>query len=81
MQSLDEVFADPQVKQRNMVIEIDDPDFGKVRQIGIAAKLSDTPGQVRSLSPTFGQHTNAILQCLGYNQETIAELYRKRTVA
>ena len=81
VQSLDEVFADPQVRQRNMVIEIDDPDFGKVRQIGIAAKLSDTPGRVRSLSPTFGQHTNAILQCLGYNQETIAELYRKRTVA
>jgi alpha-methylacyl-CoA racemase len=81
VQSLDEVFSDPQVLKREMVIEIDDPEFGKIRQIGIPTKLSETPGAVRSLSPTFGQHTAEILNCLGYNQETIDELYKNNTVA
>ena len=81
VQSLDEVFSDPQVLAREMVIEIEDEEFGTIRQIGIPTKLSDTPGKVRSLSPTFGQNTNEILSGLGYNQEAIAAFYENRTVA
>lgn len=46
--SLDEVFADPQVLHRKMVIEVEHPTEGKIKQVGIAFKLSDTPGKVRS---------------------------------
>ncbi|MCJ7744580.1 MAG: CoA transferase, partial [Dehalococcoidales bacterium] len=78
--SLDEVFADPQVQHRRMVMELEHPTEGKVRQVGIAIKLSDTPGEVRSFPPLLGQHTDEILTGLGYSQQKIAELRREGVV-
>jgi crotonobetainyl-CoA:carnitine CoA-transferase CaiB-like acyl-CoA transferase len=78
--SLDEVFADPQVQHRRMVMEMEHPTEGKVRQVGIAIKLSDTPGKVRSFPPVLGQHTDEILTGLGYSQQKIAELRREGVV-
>ena len=72
--SLDEVFADPQILHRQMVIEVEHPEFGKVKQIGIAIKLSDTPGKVRSTAPTIGQHTEEVLLGLGYDKPAIDNL-------
>ncbi|RLC66501.1 MAG: CoA transferase [Chloroflexi bacterium] len=70
----DEVFTDPQVLHRQMVIEVEDPILGKVKQVGVAPKLSSTPGKVRSLSPLPGEHTNEILRELGYEWEEIQDL-------
>jgi crotonobetainyl-CoA:carnitine CoA-transferase CaiB-like acyl-CoA transferase len=78
--SLDEVFADPQVQHRRMAMEMEHPTEGKVRQVGIAIKLSDTPGEVRSFPPVPGQHTDEILSGLGYGQRRINELRRQRVV-
>jgi crotonobetainyl-CoA:carnitine CoA-transferase CaiB-like acyl-CoA transferase len=78
--SLDEVFADPQVQHRRMVMELEHPTEGKVRQVGIAIKLSDTPGEVRSFPPLLGQHTDEILSGLGYSQQKIAEWRREGVV-
>jgi crotonobetainyl-CoA:carnitine CoA-transferase CaiB-like acyl-CoA transferase len=69
-----EVFSDPQVQHRQMLIEHHSPTVGVVRQAGIALKLSDTPGSVRHLGPRLGQHTNAVLAALGYGQEEVARL-------
>ncbi len=79
--SMDEVFSDPQVLHRQMVIEVDDATGEKVRQTGIAIKLSDTPGKVRSLSPTLGQHTEEILTELGYDSQEIGRLRQEGTIA
>ena len=72
--SLDEAFTDPQVLHRKMVIEVEHPTEGKIKQVGIAIKLSDTPGKVRSLPPLLGEHTEEILTGLGYNKQRINEL-------
>lgn len=79
--SLDEVFNDEQVRHRNMLIEIDDPELGLVKQVGIATKLSETPGKVRSLAPTYGEHTREILGQLDYAEEAISQFYRRKIVA
>jgi len=76
----DEVFSDPQVLHRQMVIEVEHPTLGKIKQVGIAPKLSNTPGKVRSLSPLSGEHTNEILQELGYELKEIENLRRQGVV-
>lgn len=77
---MSETFNDPQVIARKMVIEIDDPVIGKVRQVGILPKLSETPGQVRRLAPMHGEHTDEILGTLGFSGEEIAKLRKEGIV-
>ena len=79
--SLDEVASDPQNLQRNMVIQAGTVNGEPVRQVGIGPKLSDTPGSVRTLGATTGQHTNEVLGELGYSGEEIAGLRESGAVA
>ncbi len=78
--TFDEVFNDPQVLHRQMVLEIDHPTLGKVKHPGIAIKLSETPGKVRSLAPIFGEHTEEILRELSYNKSQIEELRQSNII-
>ncbi len=79
VRSMDEAVADPHNVARQMVIEVDSP-IGKVKQAGIAPKLSDTPGKVRGTSPIIGQHTDEVLAGLGYDAGKIAALREKGAV-
>jgi len=79
--SVNEVFEDPQVIQREMAVEIEHPTLGRVKQVGIGIKLSDTPGEVRSVAPKPGQHTDEIMLELGYARESIAELRGSGAIA
>jgi len=78
--TFDEVVSDPQVQHRQMVLEIEHPTLGKVKQPGIAVKLSETPGKVRTFSPLFGEHTEEILQELGYTEAQIGELRQAKVI-
>jgi crotonobetainyl-CoA:carnitine CoA-transferase CaiB-like acyl-CoA transferase len=71
MLTLDEVPSDPQVLARDMIVEVEAPGGKKVKQVGISAKFSDTPGSIRSLAPELGQHTDEILGELGYSKEDL----------
>ena len=71
MNTLDEVPNDPQVLARKMFVDLDTPDGEKVKQIGISVKLSETPGSIRSLAPSLGQHTDEILADIGYDPTQI----------
>jgi alpha-methylacyl-CoA racemase len=64
-----EVFADPQVQHRQMLLTHRTAAGEVVQQAGIALRLSDTPGSVRHLGPRLGQHTDEVLSALGYSQE------------
>jgi len=74
--SLTEVFSDPQVLHRQMVMELEHPEEGKVRQVGIGIKLSDTPGAFREFGSPLGANTDQTLRSLGYSVERIEELRR-----
>jgi formyl-CoA transferase len=80
MLTLDELEHDPQVKARQMVIEVDDPKRGKIKQVGIGPKLSETPGSIRRLAPQLGEHTDEILGGLGLSKEDINRLREKGAV-
>jgi crotonobetainyl-CoA:carnitine CoA-transferase CaiB-like acyl-CoA transferase len=70
----EEMVRDPQITHRRMIVEAEHPKFGKVRQFGIAIKLSDTPGAIRSAAPTPGEHTDAVLGELGFAAGDIGRL-------
>ena len=76
---MENAVSNPHNLARQMVIEVDSP-VGKVKQIGIAPKLSDTPGRVRATSPLIGQNTDEVLAGLGYDAARIADLRAKGVV-
>jgi formyl-CoA transferase/CoA:oxalate CoA-transferase len=75
-----EVLADPQLEARDMVQTVQHPTAGPTRVINTPIKLSQTPGAVRRPPPTLGQHTDAVLRELEYDQEMIASLRASGTV-
>jgi crotonobetainyl-CoA:carnitine CoA-transferase CaiB-like acyl-CoA transferase len=76
---MENVVRNPHNLARQMVVEVDSP-IGKVRQVGIGPKLSDTPGKVRATAPLIGQHTDEILGGLGYEAGKIASLRERGAV-
>lgn len=61
----DEVFSDPEVIS-NMIHELDHPAAGKLRFVGNPIRMSETPAQIRTASPTLGQHTEEVLSAVGW---------------
>jgi crotonobetainyl-CoA:carnitine CoA-transferase CaiB-like acyl-CoA transferase len=78
---LNETFSDPQVLHREMAVELEHPKFGKVKQVGIPVKLSDTPGQIRSLGVPTGTHTDEVLCDLGYSREELKKLRQTKAIS
>ena len=75
--TLEEVFADPQVKAREMVVEMDHPATGgrPARLIASPIKLSGTPVTYRRAPPTLGQHTDEVLgERLGLGEAALRDL-------
>lgn len=72
--SLDEMVEDRQNIHRRMVVDAGTFDGETVRQVGIGPKLSETPGSIRSLGVTPGQHTREILESLGYDPPAVSRL-------
>ena len=75
----EEVPGDPQIQHRQMVVEVEHPTHGRVKQFGIAIKMSDTPGTIRRAAPVSGEHTDHVLKDLGYGADDIAA-FRTRGV-
>ncbi|RLI40567.1 CoA transferase [Candidatus Bathyarchaeota archaeon] len=79
--TMDEVFRDPQVLHRKMLVEIEHPKVGKIKQIGIPMKFSETPGEIKVPPPLLGQHTEEILKnLLGYSEEEINQLRSEEVI-
>ena len=63
--SMEEVFNNQHVIERSMVEKHEHATLGLVNHLGIPAKLSATPGKIRTAAPVLGQHTNEVLKSIG----------------
>lgn len=73
--SLAEVFSNPQVLHRKMLVRIQHPTAGEISQIGIPMVFSDTIPEIRSPPPILGEHVEDVLgKLLGYDGKRIAKL-------
>ena len=69
-----QVFADPQVLAREMVVETDHPALGHLRTLGSPIKMSATPPDVSRRAPQLGEHTDEVLAAAGFSVGEIAAL-------
>ena len=77
---LAEVFADPQVQQRDMIVSMPHALAGNVRLVASPIKMSLTPVQYRSAPPLLGEHTDAVLRELGLADADIDALRTARAI-
>jgi crotonobetainyl-CoA:carnitine CoA-transferase CaiB-like acyl-CoA transferase len=79
---LEEALASDLVREREMVVEIDQPGAAEpVRLLGFPVKLSRTPGGPQGPGPALGEHTDEVLEAAGYSPGEIAELKAGGAVA
>ena len=70
-----QVFSDPQVAHRQMVVEVEHPTAGPVRLPGIPVKFGGTPARVQGPPPLLGEHTDEVLRgILGLDDAAVAAL-------
>jgi|GEM_PF-2375622 len=76
----DEVLEGPYARERGMVLELDHPLEGKVRQLAAPFRLSDTPPTFRHFAPVLGEHTVEVLHSVGYSEPEIGEFEKAGVV-
>ena len=72
--AMDEALASELVRAREMVVEMEQPGLGTIRQLGHPVKLSRTPADPTRSAPAFGEHTDEVLREAGYTDEEIAAM-------
>ncbi len=75
-----QVFADPQVLAREMLVELPHPEIGTFKTTGLPVKLSSSPGTIERRPPLHGEHTDEVLLECGLSREEIETLRRDTVI-
>jgi len=77
---LADVFSDPQVLHRQMLLEMPHPTLKSIKQTGLPLKFSATPGGLDRHPPLLGEHNREILEDLGYSAAAVERLVEKSII-
>lgn len=80
VQTVSEVFTDPQVLHREMLQEINHPKAGKIKVLGVPIKMDGVSTTIRAHPPMLGEHTIEVLHTLGYSDAEIKKLEQEKAV-
>jgi crotonobetainyl-CoA:carnitine CoA-transferase CaiB-like acyl-CoA transferase len=78
---VDEALDSELVREREMVVEWEQPELGSVRQLGFPVKMSRTPATVHAPAPAFGEHTREVLAAAGFSDDEIESLFESGAAA
>ncbi|MGI9021015.1 MAG: CaiB/BaiF CoA transferase family protein [Solirubrobacterales bacterium] len=78
---VDEALGSQLTREREMVVELEQPGLGPVRLLGMPVKFSETPGDATRPAPALGEHTEAVLSEAGIGPEEIAALLESGAAA
>lgn len=78
--TMHEVFTDPQVRHLGLEVSYDHPNMGTVRSVAPPFTLSDTPAPKVEAPPTLGEHTEVILNRLGFDADAIQRLKQEGAI-
>ena len=78
--TIDQVFADPQVKHLGMARKMKSPVVGETEVVASAINISGFSKDIREPTPDAGQHTDEVLSSVGYTAEEIAEMRKKGAI-
>jgi crotonobetainyl-CoA:carnitine CoA-transferase CaiB-like acyl-CoA transferase len=74
------VMADPHIKARKMVVDIDHPKIGPMKTLGLPIKSSGDLTAIRKPAPMLGQHSEEIVRGLGYGDAEIQTLFSEQVI-
>ncbi|AXN40241.1 CoA transferase [Peribacillus butanolivorans] len=75
-----EMLEDPQIKARNMLVNMEHPTVENLRVTGSPLKLSKTPVTMRKHPPLYGEHTDSILAGMGYKPDEIIKFKQNKII-
>ena len=77
--TIDRMVNDPQIKARNMIVEVEHPVAGHLKMAGVPVKMSATPGAVERPAPLLGQHTAELMkEILGWDEEKTTKFFAEK---
>jgi formyl-CoA transferase len=77
--SMKEIAEEPSLRATGAIVEVDHPERGKYLTVGNPIKLSDSPTEI-TRSPLLGEHTDEVLEQLGYRSDQIARLRKEHVI-
>ena len=78
--SINEMFVDPQTIEREMIIEVDNNKAGKSKAIGMPIKFSKSKTEKSKGAPNLGEHTKEIMKIFDYNDDQINDFYNRNVI-
>lgn len=78
--SLEKALHSEQIKHRETIATVKEPQIGDIKIFNLSAKFSKTPGEIKAPPPRLSSHTEEILSALGYSKEQQHKLKEKQVI-